>query len=213
MPGPRLGRDGEWIEPIGALARKEMGMSMLRIGVVATGFLVLSAARVADAQTAGPGASVTGGATWGYNIIKRNVLEAAQKMSEADYAFKPVDTVRTFGQLVGHVANAQYLFCAAVKGEASPNQGQNAEKLATKAEIVAALEKAFAYCDGAYGSLTDAAAGEPIKLFGTEMSKVTALYGNIAHTFEHYGNIVTYMRMKGLVPPSTERAQQQQQRR
>jgi uncharacterized damage-inducible protein DinB len=89
------------------------------------------------------------------------------------------------------------------------NQGQNAEKLATKAESVAALKKAISYCDQVYASVTDENAGRLVKLFGMEMSAVTALYGNVAHAFEHYGNMVTYMRMKGLVPPSTERAQQQ----
>jgi uncharacterized damage-inducible protein DinB len=183
-------------------------MTNVRTGLIVLGLACLAAPAMAQGPTTtGPGGPITGGATWGFNNIKRNVVEAAQKVSEADYAFKPVDTVRSFGQLVGHIANAQYLFCATVKGEANPNQGQNAEKLATKAEITAALDKAFAYCDGVYAALTDKQAAEPVKLFGTEMSKVTALYGNIAHTFEHYGNMVTYMRMKGLVPPSTERAQ------
>jgi uncharacterized damage-inducible protein DinB len=184
-------------------------MSMKRIGVMVIGAVCLAGELAAQPTTVGPGGPISGGATWGFNNIKRNVLEAAQKMAEPDYAFKPVDGVRTFGELVGHVANAQYLFCAAAKGEANPNQGQNAEKLATKAELIAALEKAFAYCDGVYSAMTDQQGAQTIKLFGTEMSKVTALFGNVAHTFEHYGNIVTYMRMKGLVPPSTERAQQQ----
>lgn len=141
-------------------------------------------------------------------MIKRNVTEAAQKMPEAEYSFKPVDGVRTFGQLVGHVANAQFAFCSTVKGEPSPSQGTNNEQLATKAELVAALEKSNAYCDGVYASMTDASGTAMVKLFGTEMSKLTALYGNTAHSNEHYGNMVTYMRLKGHVPPSTERAQQ-----
>ncbi len=164
---------------------------------------------LAQVQPNGPGGPISSGARWGYAQIVRNVLESAEKMAEADYGFRPVDSVRTFGQLVGHVANAQYLFCSTVKGEANPNQGQNAEKLATKAESIAALKKAIAYCDQVYTSVTDENAGRLVKLFGMEMSAVTALYGNVAHTFEHYGNMVTYMRMKGLVPPSTERAQQQ----
>jgi len=163
---------------------------------------------LAQVQPTGPAGPISAGAHWGYAQIARNVVEAAEKMAEADYSFKPVDTVRSFGQLVGHVANAQYLFCSAVKGEPSPNRGQNAEKAATKAESVAALTKAVAYCDEVYASMTDDKAARIIKIFGMEMSAVTALYGNVAHTFEHYGNIVTYMRMKGLVPPSTERAQQ-----
>ena len=178
--------------------------------VCLTGAFVVGAwaAALAQVQPTGPGGPISSGARWGYAQIARNVLESAEKVAEADYGYKPVDTVRSFGQLVGHVANAQYLFCATVKGEPNPNRGQNAEKLATKAESVAALKKAVAYCDEVYASVTDENAGRIVKLFGMEMSAVTALYGNVAHTFEHYGNMVTYMRMKGLVPPSTERAQQ-----
>jgi uncharacterized damage-inducible protein DinB len=166
--------------------------------------LLAAAPASAQVQPTGPGGPVSAGARWGYAQIARNVVEAADKMAEADYAFKPADTVRTFGQLVGHVANAQYLFCSAVKGEQNPNRGQNAEKLATKSESVAALKKAVSYCEDVYAAMTDEAAPRLVKLFGMEMAAVTALYGNVAHTFEHYGNMVTYMRIKGVVPPSSE---------
>ena len=183
-------------------------MSMTRIGAIVASVLCLAIPAAAQAPpTSGPGGPFTAGANWGFWTVKRNVLEAAQKMPEAEYTFKPVETVRTFGQMVGHVANAQFAFCSTVKGEPNPNQGKNNEALATKAELVAALEKSIAYCDGVYAGLTDAQGAEMVKLFGTEMSKVTALYGNIAHTNEHYGNLVTYMRIKGHVPPSTERSQ------
>jgi uncharacterized damage-inducible protein DinB len=180
-------------------------MSMSRIGAIAASVVCL--AIPAAAQTTGPGGPISGGAAWGFGVIKRNVTEAAQKMPEAEYSFKPVDSVRTFGQLVGHVANAQFAFCSTVKGEANPNQGKNNETLATKAELVAALEKSNAYCEGVYAGITDTTGAEMVKLFGNEMSKLTALYGNTAHSNEHYGNMVTYMRIKGHVPPSTERSQ------
>lgn len=183
-------------------------MSRNRIGGMVIGALCLAVPAFAQAPpTTGPGGPFSAGANWGFWAVKRNVLEAAQKMPEAEYTFKPVDGVRTFGQLVGHVANAQFAFCSTVKGEPNPNQGKNSETLATKAELVAALEKSIGYCDAVYAGLTDAQGAESVKLFGTEMSKVTALYGNVAHTNEHYGNLVTYMRIKGHVPPSTERAQ------
>jgi uncharacterized damage-inducible protein DinB len=182
-------------------------MSRSRIGGMVIGALCLAVPGLAHAQTTGPGGPISGGAAWGFGVIKRNVTEAAQKMPEAEYSFKPVDGVRTFGQLVGHVANAQFAFCATVKGEANPNQGKNNETLATKAELVAALEKSNAYCEGVYAGITDTTGAEMVKLFGNDMSKLTALYGNTAHSNEHYGNLVTYMRIKGHVPPSTERAQ------
>jgi uncharacterized damage-inducible protein DinB len=183
-------------------------MSRIRTSVIALGVLCMGT--LASAQlppTTGPGGAISAGANWGFATVKRNVLEAAQKMPDAEYGFKPVDGVRTFGQLVGHVANAQFAFCSTVKGEANPNQGKNSETLATKAELVGALEQSIAYCDGVYAGMTDAQGVGMVKLFGTEMSKITALYGNVAHTNEHYGNLVTYMRIKGHVPPSTERAQ------
>ena len=183
-------------------------MTMSRMGAAVIGALCLAAPAFAQAPaTTGPGGPFSAGANWGFWTVKRNVLEAAQKMPDAEYTFKPVDGVRTFGQLVGHVANAQYAFCSTVKGEANPNQGTNNETLATKAELVAALEKSIAYCDAVYAAMTDADGAAMVKLFGTDMSKLTALYGNVAHSNEHYGNLVTYMRLKGHVPPSTERAQ------
>jgi uncharacterized damage-inducible protein DinB len=183
-------------------------MRMMQAGVVIVAVACLAGDASAQLPpTTGPGGAISAGANWGFATVKRNVLEAAQKMPEAEYGFKPVDSVRTFGQLVGHVANAQFAFCSTVKGEANPNQGKNSETLATKTELVGALEQSIAYCDGVYAGMTDALGVGMVKLFGTEMSKITALYGNVAHTNEHYGNLVTYMRIKGHVPPSTERAQ------
>lgn len=140
-----------------------------------------------------------------YDSVKMNVLKAAEKMPEDAYGFKPVDGVRTFGQLVGHVANAQYAMCSAGAGEAMPKMG-NAEKLATKDELVKALTAAEAYCDKVYASAKDSDV-DMVKMFGTEKPKLGWLFLNTAHLNEHYGNIVTYMRVKGLVPPSSEKRQ------
>ena len=169
-------------------------------------FVMSWAPQAAGQQTpTGPAGPISAGAHWGYAQIARNLTEGAERMAEADYGYRPVDGVRTFGELVGHVANAQYLFCSAVKDEPNPNRGQNAEKAGTKIEVVAALKKAIAYCDEVYASMTDDKANRIVKLFGMEMSAVTALYGNVAHSFQHYGNMTTYLRMKGIVPPSTDR--------
>lgn len=138
-----------------------------------------------------------------YNIVKNNLVKAAEKMPEENYAFKPAPEVRSFGQLVGHVADAQYSFCSAALGEKSPAPGIEKSKT-TKADLVLALNEAFAYCDKAYNGMTDAHAAEMVKFFGREQAKLTVLAFNNAHNDEHYGNIVTYMRMKGLVPPSSE---------
>jgi uncharacterized damage-inducible protein DinB len=138
-----------------------------------------------------------------YQGVRNNLIKAADKMPEENYAFKPVPEVRSFGQLVGHVADAQYLFCSAVKGEKKASPGVEKSK-ATKADLTAALKEAFAYCDAVYDAMSDDKAAQITKFFGRERANITVLHFNTSHNNEHYGNIVTYMRLKGLVPPSSE---------
>jgi uncharacterized damage-inducible protein DinB len=130
------------------------------------------------------------------------ILAAAEQMPEADYGFKPTPDVRSFGQLVGHVANAQYAICAAALGETSPAR-QNFEQTTEKAGLVAALRASTEYCNRAY-ALSDADALQTTQLFGSQRTRLSALVMNAAHNYEHYGNLVTYMRMKGMVPPSSQ---------
>jgi uncharacterized damage-inducible protein DinB len=128
---------------------------------------------------------------------------AAEKMPEEEYAFKPDPAVRSFGQILGHVADADYLFCSAALGEKSPSPGVEKSKT-TKAELASALHDAFAYCNRAYDALTDASANETVKAFSGERNKLGVLWFNASHNLEHYGNLVVYMRLKGIVPPSSE---------
>ena len=138
-----------------------------------------------------------------YGVAKGNLIKAAEQMPEADYSFKATPEVRSFGQLVGHVANANYMFCAMVLGEKSPNS-TDLEKTTAKAGLVQGLKDSFTYCDKAY-AITDAAATANVDLFGMKTNKIGVLSFNSAHDMEHYGNIVTYMRLKGMVPPSSQR--------
>jgi len=138
-----------------------------------------------------------------YTMAKNNIVRSAEKMPEENYAFKPTPEVRSFGQLLGHVADAQYMFCSAVLGKTPPAPGVEKSKT-TKADLVQALKDAFAFCDPAYDGMTDAQASALVKFFGGDQAKVTVLAFNTAHNNEHYGNIVTYLRLKGLVPPSSE---------
>ena len=141
-----------------------------------------------------------------YTGIRDNFLRAAEKMPEADYGFRPSPDVRTFGQQVAHVADDQYNLCAPVKGETRKEAYSELEHtLSSKTELVAALKKAFAYCDAAYDSLTDASATEVVNFFKTPRTKFAMLNWNLWHTWEHYGNVVVYLRIKGLVPPSSEK--------
>lgn len=143
-----------------------------------------------------------------WNGAKRNIAESAEQMPDADYAFKPVTTVRTFGEVLAHVAGANYAFCAAVKGEKTPYTEDHFEKASkTKAAVVKAVSDSNAYCDGAYTAVTDATAGQMVNnAFGPGQSaRASALIGNIGHNNEHYGNLITYFRIKGMVPPSSKR--------
>jgi len=139
-----------------------------------------------------------------YTMLSGIVIAAAEKMPEESYSFKPTPDVRSFGQLVGHLADSQYFFCSSVTGEAKP--ASDAEKSKTgKAELVAALKEAVVYCGKTYAGMTDAKGGEMMKLMNTDFAKLAVLSANTAHDYEHYGNMVTYMRLKGIVPPTSEK--------
>jgi len=132
------------------------------------------------------------------------IESAAEKMPEEQYAFKPDPAVRSFAQILGHIADADYLFCSTALGEKNPSPEVEKTK-ATKAELTSAVHEAFAYCNRAYDALTDASANETVKAFGGERNKLGVLWFNASHNLEHYGNLVVYMRLKGIVPPSSER--------
>lgn len=138
-----------------------------------------------------------------YGFISGFAVAAAEKMPEENYSFKPSPDVRTFGQLVGHVADANYMFCSMASGETNPNKGIEKSKT-SKADLVSGLKDAVAYCTKAYGAMTDTQGAQMTKFMNFNLAKMSILSINTAHTDEHYGNMVTYMRMKGLVPPSSE---------
>jgi uncharacterized damage-inducible protein DinB len=138
-----------------------------------------------------------------YSFVSGAVVAAAQKMPEENYSFKPTPEVRSFGQLVGHVADASYSFCSQAIGEANPVKDIEKTKTA-KADLVAALKDGVAYCNKAFDSMTDARGSEMVKLFNFNTAKLTVFSINTAHTDEHYGNMVTYLRLKRIVPPTSE---------
>ncbi len=170
--------------------------------------LVLAAAPLSYAQRPAPKMDpanpISSGLNGSYERVKKFLIGAADEMPAADYSFKPTPDVRSFGQLVGHVANASYMFCSAAKGEAAPKH-DDAEKLTSKAEVQKALAAAFAYCDKVYADGKDAQLGSTmVQLFGNKMPKFMALDINNNHYNEHYGNLVTYLRLKKLTPPSSQ---------
>jgi uncharacterized damage-inducible protein DinB len=138
-----------------------------------------------------------------YAIAKNDILGSVNKIPDDMWSFQPTKDVRTFGQLFAHIADGQYEFCG-VAAEGKSVSKDIEKTLKTKAEIVPALKDAFAYCDAAYAKMTDASAAELVSFIGMKVTKLGAMDFNTAHTMEHYGNLVTYMRIKGIVPPSSE---------
>lgn len=135
------------------------------------------------------------------------VTAAAEQVPEADYSFRPTPDVRTMGELFNHVANSQRMLCATVLGERNAGDASRV----TKAEIVAALKASNDYCAKAY-AITDADAmrhavpsdATAQSVLGASRTRLYVLMLNAWHDNEHYGNVVTYMRMKGMVPPSSQ---------
>jgi len=169
------------------------------------------ASGLAQAQTP-PANPLSGGAKKSYDIIKGYIIKAAAKMPEEHYAFKPTPEVRNFGQLLGHIADTNFVVCGAVAGEKPPMGGFEPavsleQSKTTKVDLSKVLADSFAFCDKVHAGMTDAEGVKITKTFLGEMPKLSFLEFNTHHDFEHYGNIVTYMRLKGLVPPSSERTQ------
>jgi hypothetical protein len=181
--------------------------SLLALALIAPlAYAEKPATKPAEAKPAAEAANpnfITASMTRSFDRIKKNVLGAAELMAPADYAFKPSPDVRSFGQIVAHVANASYMFCSKAKGEASPNKVDVEKTVTKKEDIVKALQGAFAYCDSVYASTTDASLNTPVEMFGNKANRFLALDINVSHDNEHYGNLVTYLRMKKLVPPSS----------
>jgi len=137
-----------------------------------------------------------------YTGIKNTLMRAAEKMPEEDYSFRTVPEVRTYGEMVTHIADVQFMLCGLAKGEQKKGEAP-AEK--TKAAASAYLKSSFDYCDGVYNSMTDSAGAAKVKMFGREMTKLGVLNFNIGHDNEMYGTMVAFLRIKGIVPPSSDR--------
>jgi uncharacterized damage-inducible protein DinB len=131
------------------------------------------------------------------------VVTAAEEMPDANYAFKPTSSVRTFAALIAHISDTSYGICASAIGDTSRSYGNAEKTMSTKADIVAALKDAIAYCNGAFDKLNDQTGREPTSSMGDKAPRLAILVFNTNHTWEHYGNIATYFRMKDMVPPSS----------
>ena len=135
--------------------------------------------------------------------VTRFLSRSTSAVPDSLFVYKPVATVRTFGQLIAHVAGAQRMFCAASLGEHAPPEDDLEKSLIAKTDLVKALDESNAYCARAY-ALPAARLRESVELFGKRRTKESVLLMNVTHDYEHYGNVVTYMRLLGLVPPSSQ---------
>ena len=143
-----------------------------------------------------------------YAAVRGFILKSAEKMPAEHFAFQPTSDVRSFGQVLAHIADANYFLCAPAMGVESPNgtilQKTENAKLGRDA-MMQALKDSFAFCDTAYSGLTESNLNDVVTFANGKRPRLATLWFHIAHAFEHYGNLVTYMRLKGIVPPSTER--------
>jgi uncharacterized damage-inducible protein DinB len=177
-------------------------------------FAILSAVPVAvlaQGSASAPANPISVSQNKMYTMLSGMVIAAAEKMPEESYSFKPTADVRSFGQLVGHLADSQYFFCASAAGDTKPAGGIEKSKT-SKAELVAALKEAVAYCGKTYAGMTDAKGSEMMKMMNYDFARLTVLSANTAHDYEHYGNMATYMRIKGIVPPSSEKSASPEQK-
>lgn len=177
-------------------------LAVLALALAAAPLQVQAQAQTSAAAPSADHAVGTARATW--ESLSRYILQAAEEMPEEKYGYKPTPEVRSFGQQIGHVAGAQYMFCAAATGDSARAEDDIEKTKTTKAALVAALKASNEYCAKAYAQ-TDAASQQPVTLFGQKQTRLYALMVNATHDGEHYGNLVTYLRMNGMVPPSSRR--------
>ena len=166
--------------------------------MIRASLLILAAVFALSAQTS---ALVTSQKA-AYERLKTNLIKAAEKMPEADYNFKPTPEMQSFGERIAHIAG-QTGNCSALTGERKPNPAQGKT---SKADIVAALKTSFEACDAAWAAMNDTTAMEMVAGRGGQQSpKIVMLIGNNMHIQEMYGYISPYMRLKGVVPPTSDR--------
>ncbi len=140
----------------------------------------------------------------GNGYVRDMFMKAADQMSEEDYAFRPTPEVRSFGQLLAHVAGSNYFFCSTAISERAPVSDVE-ETMTTREEILEVLSNSFDYCEAAYAAV-DVNADTRIEFMGKQRSPMAVLTFRNYHALLHYGNVITYMRLRGKVPPSSQLA-------
>ena len=167
-------------------------------------FIAAATPLLAQTQQAVPANAGVSSAKAVWMVPHNFVVMTVEQTPESLFTFKPTPEVRALGQLFAHVSDGENLFCALALGEPMPNPFDvNEKSKKTKTEILAALKASAAHCDKAYAQ-TDAQGQIPADFFGQKVNRAFLLGMNGAHDYEHYGNMVTYLRLKGIVPPSSQ---------
>lgn len=167
---------------------------------------LLALPTVARAQDDGaPANPVTASLQGLYAMTTGNVIKTAEMLDEAMYAYRPTEDVRAVGEMLAHIAGAQYMFCSIASGSENPASEDMENPPSSKEDIVAALKASTDFCNSVYAGMTDADGAAMRTVFGNTMAASAVMAFNTTHNYEHYGNLVTYMRINGIVPPSSQR--------
>lgn len=181
-------------------------MSRRCIAALTVAFLFCSLLAVAQQPPTGQKFTVASSIVErGFKGNERNITEAAEKMPEADYSFRPTPQMRPFSQLVAHVALAHFGSCSTFKGQPDPHKDDKEENIKTKSEAIALLKASNALCEEAFSGLTDESMHELIKAGNNEAARGLFVTGTNSHDNEMYGTMAVYLRLKGITPPTTER--------
>ena len=149
--------------------------------------------------------TLSGQAITGYHAIQRDLLDAAELMPEADYLFKPTPDTVPFGQLIAHVALTQFRTCSLLQGGPSPKAAEQEETPRSKAVLIALLKESATFCNPLVTAMTDEGMVQLTKVGQIEGARGGMLVGLSVHGNEVYGTIAVYLRLKGIVPPTTAR--------
>jgi hypothetical protein len=176
----------------------------MTVRLLSASFVLATATLAATAQAPATRPGPAGEVQTSYSRIKPNLIKAAEKMPEADYQFKPTPEIRSFARVVNHVTEAQFHTCSTLNGTAFDPSSVPSDT-ASKDAIIAGLKASFEACDKAYGALTDANITEILSVGTGKRSRIGLAWGNVSHDNEQYAELSTYLRLKGLVPPTSEK--------
>jgi uncharacterized damage-inducible protein DinB len=170
--------------------------------LVTAAVLVAVVSGVSFAQSANP---LTANAKIQLGALTGFVIRSAEKVPADLYSFRATPEVRSMGQLFGHIADALFSMCSTAAGTKPPRTGIE-ESVTDKSALIAALKEGVGYCNTVFDGMTDQKGTETVPFYFGPTPRLSVLYFAVTHTYEHYGNLVTYMRLKNIVPPSSEPA-------